>query len=174
MWCSEIIRKLIGWACTYINRNVRRVRPAKIQIGLHIRAVLSDASLGAFWIAKGDKKIFMLITKILTRFHRCAGLFEYSLDVYLGGYVFSHCGSYVWCLNEQTCPASCPGRTLAAEFDPSKHSSAFLSILYKSIADRYRPVRVADGPITARYRFVKNASWGCVTKTRTKPTFSKL
>ena len=35
---------------------------------------------------------------------------------------------------------------------PSKHS-------YKSIAGRYRPVRVADGPITARYRFIKNASW---------------
>ena len=35
-----------------------------------------------------------------------------------------------------------------------------VSILYKSIAGRYRPVRVADGPITARYRFIKNASWG--------------
>ena len=34
-----------------------------------------------------------------------------------------------------------------------------VSILYKSIAGRYRPVRIADGPITARYRFVKNASW---------------
>ena len=34
-----------------------------------------------------------------------------------------------------------------------------VSILYKSIAGRYRPVRVADGPITARYRFIKNASW---------------
>ena len=33
------------------------------------------------------------------------------------------------------------------------------SILYKSIAGRYRPVRVADGPITARYRFIKNAYW---------------
>ena len=33
------------------------------------------------------------------------------------------------------------------------------SILYKSIAGRYRPVRVADGPITARYRFMKNACW---------------
>ena len=31
-----------------------------------------------------------------------------------------------------------------------------VSILYKSIAGRYRPVRVADGPITARYRFIKN------------------
>ena len=33
------------------------------------------------------------------------------------------------------------------------------SILYKSIAGRYRPIRVADGPITARYRFIKNAYW---------------
>ena len=34
-----------------------------------------------------------------------------------------------------------------------------VSILRKSIAGRYRPVRVADGPITARDRFIKNASW---------------
>ena len=34
------------------------------------------------------------------------------------------------------------------------------SILHKSIAGRYRPVRVADGPISARYRFIKNANWG--------------
>ena len=42
-----------------------------------------------------------------------------------------------------------------------------VNILYKSIADRYRPVMVADGPITARYRFIKNASWallGLVTR----------
>ena len=37
-----------------------------------------------------------------------------------------------------------------------------VSILYKSTAGRYRPVRVADGPITARCRFIKNASWVCV------------
>ena len=34
-----------------------------------------------------------------------------------------------------------------------------VSILYKSIADRYRPVGVVDGPRTARYRFLKNAVW---------------
>ena len=34
-----------------------------------------------------------------------------------------------------------------------------ISILYKSIAGRYHPVKVADGPITARCRFMKNASW---------------
>ena len=45
---------------------------------------------------------------------------------------------------------------------PSNHSAYIInsaSILYKSIAGRYRPVRVADGPITARYRFIKNAYW---------------
>ena len=34
-----------------------------------------------------------------------------------------------------------------------------VSILYKSIAGRYRPVSYPDGPITARYRFIKNADW---------------
>ena len=34
-----------------------------------------------------------------------------------------------------------------------------VSILYKSIAGRYRPVSYPDGPITARYRFIKNAGW---------------
>ena len=33
------------------------------------------------------------------------------------------------------------------------------SILYKSIADRYRSVSYPDEPITARYRFIKTASW---------------
>ena len=39
-----------------------------------------------------------------------------------------------------------------------------VSILYESIAGSYRPVRVADGPITARYRFIKNASWEHIVK----------
>ena len=39
-----------------------------------------------------------------------------------------------------------------------------VSILYQSIAGRYRPVRVADGPITSRYRFIKNASWESLTR----------
>ena len=34
-----------------------------------------------------------------------------------------------------------------------------VSILHKSIACSYRPVRVADGSITTRCRFIKNASW---------------
>ena len=36
-----------------------------------------------------------------------------------------------------------------------------VSILHKSIAGRYRPVSCPDGPITARYRFIKNANWVC-------------
>ena len=39
-----------------------------------------------------------------------------------------------------------------------------VSILYKSIADRYRPVRLTDRLITARYRFIKNASWADASK----------
>ena len=34
-----------------------------------------------------------------------------------------------------------------------------VSILHKSTEGRYRPVRVADGPRTARCRSIKNASW---------------
>ena len=49
--------------------------------------------------------------------------------------------------------------------DPSNKKNIPASILYKSIAGRYRPVRVADGPITARYRFIKNASCGVAQRT---------
>ena len=38
-------------------------------------------------------------------------------------------------------------------------SSRPASILYKSTAGRYRPVSYPDGPITARYWFIKNAYW---------------
>ena len=34
-----------------------------------------------------------------------------------------------------------------------------VSILYKSTAGRYRSVSYSDGPITARYRFIKNTYW---------------
>ena len=39
-----------------------------------------------------------------------------------------------------------------------------VSSFYKSIAGRYRPVSYPDGPITARYRFIKNASWDATSK----------
>ena len=38
------------------------------------------------------------------------------------------------------------------------------SILYKSIAGRYRPVSYPDGPMTARYRFIQNAFWEGLVK----------
>ena len=44
-----------------------------------------------------------------------------------------------------------------------------VSILYKCIAGRDRPVRVADGPITACYTFIKNAIWiVCIFNTDSK------
>ena len=42
---------------------------------------------------------------------------------------------------------------------PADSNANPVSILYKSTEGRYRPVRVAIGPITARCRFIKNASW---------------
>ena len=35
----------------------------------------------------------------------------------------------------------------------------FLFSIHRSVAGRYRPIKVADWPITARCRFIKNASW---------------
>ena len=44
-------------------------------------------------------------------------------------------------------------------FGPLREKTYPVSILHKSIAGRYQPVRVADGLITDRCRFIKNASW---------------
>ena len=52
----------------------------------------------------------------------------------------------------------------------SKRKENPASILYKSIAGRYRSVSYPDGPITARYRFIKNAYWEA-TPTPWKPIF---
>ena len=48
------------------------------------------------------------------------------------------------------------------------------SILYNT-ADRYRPVSYPDGPITARYRFIKNAYWdnGVGHAWRRKPEYPR-
>ena len=40
------------------------------------------------------------------------------------------------------------------------------SILYKSIAGRYRPVSYPYGPITAHYSFIKNAYWKSTLETQ--------
>ena len=46
------------------------------------------------------------------------------------------------------------------------------SILYKSIAGRHRPVSYPDGPMTARYRFIKNAYWDIVKQSRRFKVFT--
>ena len=40
-----------------------------------------------------------------------------------------------------------------------------VSILYKSTAGRFQPVRVADAHIIAHYRLIKNASWVVILTT---------
>ena len=44
--------------------------------------------------------------------------------------------------------------TIDNRFIKSGFNAIPASILHKSIAGSYRPVRVADGPITARHRFM--------------------
>ena len=56
-------------------------------------------------------------------------------------------------------PASLSSQTDICKIPAYDSRRSPISILNKTIAGRYRPVRVADGPITARYRFIKNASW---------------
>ena len=48
------------------------------------------------------------------------------------------------------------------------------SILYKFIAGRYRPVSYPDGPITARYRFIKNAYWESVPVVQHSVTYISI
>ena len=66
----------------YLNRNVRKrtfehVRPVKIQIRLRIRAVWSETSLGAFWIAN-DAKFLHAEVYIVSQIR---GIFQFLLDL---------------------------------------------------------------------------------------------
>ena len=54
----------------------------------------------------------------------------------------------------------CVMQLLMNPVDQEKRTTVIpASILYKSIAGLCRPVSYPDGPITARYRFIKNAYW---------------
>ena len=52
-----------------------------------------------------------------------------------------------------------PTVLLEPVIEPIAGPDILVRIRYKSIAGRYRSVRVADGPITACFRYIKNASW---------------
>ena len=63
---------------------------------------------------------------------------------------------------------------LPTKFPTTKHWTTEdpTSIFYKSIAGRYRPVSYPNGPITARFRFIKNAYWDVIwSYIRTKGKF---
>ena len=55
-----------------------------------------------------------------------------------------------------------------------KSSDFPASILYKSTAGRYRPVSYPDEPITARYRFIKNAYWELVKRFQGRRLLKKM
>ena len=82
--------------------------------------------------------------------------FEVKVSIYLNRHVFVmycrfYCRAIFYMVKNILCVITSK-RLGSASFYP-------ISILRKSIAGRYWPVRVADGPITARCSFIKNASW---------------
>ena len=50
-------------------------------------------------------------------------------------------------------------QNIASVYRTERVNAKLAGVIYKSIAGRYRPVSYPDGPITARYRFIDNASW---------------
>ena len=75
-----------------IKRTFRHVRPAKIQISLRIRAVWSESSPGAFWIAK-DAKFLHADNEDSDQTVRMRRLIWVFVVRTFRRYVFSRCGS---------------------------------------------------------------------------------
>ena len=114
-----------------------------------------------FMIVQGNLTCQSYIDKILrplvVQFAQCIGRnFEFQ-----DNNASPHRARIVFDFLRQQGVRALPCRTKSHDMLPIEHITRGIpvSILYKSIADRYRPVRVADGPITARCRFIKNASW---------------
>ena len=81
-------------SCNLTKSTFGLVRPAKIQIRLRIRAVWSESSLDAFWIAK-DEKFLHASNEDSDQMHGCAGWFESSLSAYVQRNVFVRSCSYL-------------------------------------------------------------------------------
>ena len=54
--------------------------------------------------------------------------------------------------------------TRSLEAEKNRPSILVLLVLHKSIAGRYRPISYPDGPISARCRFICNASWDFILR----------
>ena len=92
---------------------------------------------GQIWNSQGCK-VSSCWQRTLVRLRRLAGWFEPSW-AHMSDGTFLHVAAHSFCY-----------------VGPTWHP---VSILHKCTAGRYRPVRVADGPIIACCRFIKNASW---------------
>ena len=87
---------VVRWENMSLNlkkRTFRSVCPAKIQISLRIRAVWSESSLGAFWIAKAVKCL-----REDNEWSDCSNAQsdQSSLGAHVRRYVSPHCGSYIF------------------------------------------------------------------------------
>ena len=96
----------------------------------------------------------MRTAKTLIRLRGCVGWPEYSLCARLiVGFIVRWLNYFVMLRDLDSL-----GR-FSAILGKGRHP---VSILYKSTAGCYRPVRVADGLITTRCRFIKNATWSWI------------
>ena len=154
-----------------------RTNPARFYICLKIRKLYLDAELHTVW----RKTVQQFETSVcFIMFNLYHSLDKYS-RLFLPGMLSVHViiilmsKYYGIFLKLSSCLLSCH-LTMIVIFQKKilKKSTCILenkcqkrtipvSILHKSIAGRYRPVSVADGPITARCRFIKNASWDIPT-----------
>ena len=76
-----------------IKRTFENVRPAKIQISLRIRAVWSESSQGAYWIAK-DVEFLHADNEDSDQAARMSRLIWVFIYAHIRRYVFSRWGSY--------------------------------------------------------------------------------
>ena len=159
------------------------IRPVKSQINLRILPIWPESLLSD---GKRIGSYPLSVQRSLIRLHGCAGWSKVFLDAHVRRYIFSYCDpfnihsnnfisiNYSGSLNDIVLPTY----TLSNCSRLQPFTIPLTSILNKSIAGRYQPVRVTDGPITACYRFIKNVYWAlyfyCILSIRTDTGLNKV
>ena len=155
-------------------RTFRHVRQAKIQISLRIRAVWSESSLGALYIAKAAKFLSMRTTKTRIRLRGCAGWFESSLGAHVERYVFSRCDWYVRYVkkmyigqNTARICKGCHGKQIKAEFRFHWDSSYDSNLVCRVCIQPPAPAQaILDFPrcwLTITWFQITTAVWDLIT-----------
>ena len=141
MWPSENSSSVIE---IHISHNVRKC--TFWHEGSN-KSAIPRSLIRVFVVRMKKLSIFGCPKCTLWRFWSDCAIAQADLNLYISKGTFSHVVSHIF-------PRS------AYKYVVGTMGILPASILYKSIAGRYRPVSNPDRPITARYRFIKNAYWG--------------